>query len=293
MFEKYQHIERLGNTEVEGIEMGECWVFPKIDGTNSQVWMEGDSIKAGSRNRELSLDNDNAGFLAYVVKQPNLIKFAVDNPTFKIFGEWLVPHSLKTYRQDAWKRFYIFDVMKGEKYLTYDEYQPYMEEYKLEYIPPICKITNGNYNNFIHALNQNNFLIEDGKGIGEGIVIKNYNFVNKFGRTTWAKIVTSEFKEKNLKAMGCPEIITNYVEEKIVDSLLTKAMIEKEYEKIKLENDGWNSKLIPQLFGRMFYSFVTEEIWNVVKEFKNPTVDFRKLNNFIILKIKKEMQELF
>lgn len=29
-FIKYQHLERYGNTEVEGIEVGTCYVFPKI-----------------------------------------------------------------------------------------------------------------------------------------------------------------------------------------------------------------------------------------------------------------------
>ena len=39
-FKKYQHIERLGTLEVEGIELGTCYVFPKIDGTNGSnlVW---------------------------------------------------------------------------------------------------------------------------------------------------------------------------------------------------------------------------------------------------------------
>lgn len=30
-FIKYQHLERFGNTEVEGIEVGTVYVFPKID----------------------------------------------------------------------------------------------------------------------------------------------------------------------------------------------------------------------------------------------------------------------
>ena len=37
-FSKYQHVERLGTTETNGIEMGMCYIFPKIDGTNSQLW---------------------------------------------------------------------------------------------------------------------------------------------------------------------------------------------------------------------------------------------------------------
>ena len=36
-FRKYQHIERFGTSEVEQIEIGTCYVFPKIDGTNNMV----------------------------------------------------------------------------------------------------------------------------------------------------------------------------------------------------------------------------------------------------------------
>jgi hypothetical protein len=58
-FKSYQHIERFGMTEVENIELGKCYIFPKIDGTNSSVWLDDESnIQAGSRNRVLTLDNE-------------------------------------------------------------------------------------------------------------------------------------------------------------------------------------------------------------------------------------------
>ena len=58
-FLKYQHVERYGNDEVDGINIGTCYVFPKIDGTNASVWLgEDGEIHAGSRNRELRLDNE-------------------------------------------------------------------------------------------------------------------------------------------------------------------------------------------------------------------------------------------
>ena len=41
-FRKYQHIERFGTTEVQDIEIGECYIFPKIDGCftyNAQVML--------------------------------------------------------------------------------------------------------------------------------------------------------------------------------------------------------------------------------------------------------------
>lgn len=110
MFKKYQHLERFGNTEVSQIELGECYVFPKIDGTNASVWITDGVIMAGSRTRELSIESDNAGFYAWVIEQDNIKRYLNQNPTHRLFGEWLVPHSLKTYRQNAWRKFYVFDV---------------------------------------------------------------------------------------------------------------------------------------------------------------------------------------
>ena len=40
----------------------------------------------------------------------NLLEYLKANPTHRLFGEWLIPHRLRTYRDDAWKRFYVFDV---------------------------------------------------------------------------------------------------------------------------------------------------------------------------------------
>ena len=69
-FKKYQHLERFGTTEVDGIHFGDCYVFPKIDGTNSCVWMgEDGTVQAGSRKRHLTLEADNAGFLEWAGRQ--------------------------------------------------------------------------------------------------------------------------------------------------------------------------------------------------------------------------------
>ena len=39
----------------------------------------------------------------------------------------------------------------------------------------------------------NHFLIDDREKAGEGIVIKNYDFVNRYGRIVWAKMLTEDF----------------------------------------------------------------------------------------------------
>src|SRR5574344_1126317 len=224
-FDKYQHVERYGTTEVEGIEHGTTFVFPKIDGTNSSVWLDNDGIvQCGSRNRKLSLDKDNAGFCAYINTQDNIKQCVIDNPRLRLFGEWLVPHSLKTYRDNAWRHFYVFDVMEEledgtERYLPYEEYRTIMEKYGLDYIFPLCSIKNASYDSYINQLEKNVFLIQDGKGCGEGVVIKNYDYKNKFGHIKWAKIVTSEFREKHDRGMGHsdkPILGKSMVEELIV-----------------------------------------------------------------------------
>lgn len=296
-FKKYQHLERFGTTEVENIEIGECYVFPKLDGTNASVWQSGTIIKAGSRTRELDLDKDNAGFYNWVLEQDNIKKFLSENPGLRLFGEWLVPHSLKTYKENAWRNFYVFDVVKDNgdtfEYLHYDIYSKLLDGYNIQYIPLICKIKNGSYEQFVKALEHNDYLIQDGKGVGEGIVIKNYEYKNKYGRVIWAKIVTSEFKEQHRKVMGNPTIEgKKMIEEEIVHKYVTKALCEKVYEKIRLE-DGWNSKMIPRLLNTVYYDLVREDCWNFVKEHKNPVINFKTLQFLTNQKVKEHLNELF
>lgn len=291
-FLKYQHVERFGTTETQGIENGMCYVFPKIDGTNSQLWMDNGVLFAGSRNRQLSMDNDNAGFFAWAFEQHNIHAFFAKYPNLRLYGEWLVPHTLRTYQKTAWNNFYVFDVIDGENYIPYEDYKVILDEFAIEYIPPICKVANPTYERLIDQLEKNGYLIEDGQGTGEGIVIKNYEYKNKFGRIVWAKIVKNEFKAKHQKTDVCELREAKLVEQEIVDKFVTLALIEKE--KAKIENgNGWTSKYIPQLLGVVFYCLVKEDCWNFVKEFKNPTIDYKRLSFMTTQKVKELMPEIF
>jgi hypothetical protein len=299
-FEKYQHVERFGNDEVDGIELGDSYIFPKIDGTNGQVYLNNNSeVEAGSRNRVLSLDKDNAGFCEFVFKNNNIKQYLIKHPTHRLYGEWLVPHSLKTYREDAWKKFYIFDITIDKdneeiEYIPFDIYKPLLEEFELDYIPPLAKIKNVTYDVLVKRLEDNHFLIKDGEGSGEGIVIKNYDFYNRFKRQTWAKIVTNEFKEKHNRTMGYNELKTKeMIEQQIVDDFCTAAFIEKEYAKIVEEKEGWTSRYIPMLLSKVFYELINEETWHFIKKYKNPKVDFKTLNVLVTQKIKSVKSEIF
>lgn len=290
-FLKYQHVERLGTVETNGIEMGICFVFPKLDGTNSQLWFN-EGLQAGSRNRHLELDNDNAGFYNWAVNQENINQFFQKYQDLRLFGEWLVPHTLKTYHDKAWRRFYVFDVMRGDEYLHYDDYKVLLDEFNIEYIPPICKIENPTYETLLKNLDKNIFLIEDGKGTGEGVVVKNYAYKNRFGRVTWGKIVKNEFKASMQKCDVNEIKQKKLIEEEIAEKFVTDALVKKELAKIELES-GWSSKQIPKLLNTVFYCLIKEEAWNFVKELKNPTVDFKRLNMMTTIRIKNILPERF
>ena len=290
-FKKYQHVERFGTIETAGIENGMCYVFPKIDGTNASLWWD-DGLQAGSRNRHLTLDNDNAGFFDWAGNQNRFEYFFADYPNLRLYGEWLVPHTLKTYDESAWKQFYVFDVMNGDGYFHYEEYSKILDMYGIEYIPPICKVENPTYERLIAQLEKNDYLIEDGKGTGEGIVIKNYDYRNKFGRIVWAKIVANEFKAKHRKKDVAEIKEAKIIEQEIAEKFITKSLVEKEFAKINTEA-GWSSKFIPRLLNTVFYCLVKEESWNFIKEFKNPTIDFKRLSFFTNNRIKELMPELF
>lgn len=298
-FKKYQHIERFGTDEVDGIEIGKCYIFPKIDGTNSSVWINNGELKAGSRNRELTLEKDNAGFYAWVLNNKEMfMPYFEKHPTHRLYGEWLVPHTLKNYRDSAWRNFYIFDVATdGEndtvEYLPYDIYKEFLEEFNLEYIVPQKIITNPTIDDLNWELEQNHYLMAKSDDVGEGIVIKNYDFYNKYSRQTWAKIVRSEFKERHYKTMGVPEKVTKLIEEEIAQEFVTTALVEKEKSKIENECGGWSSKYIARLLSVIYYSIASEDMWHILKKYKNPKIDFKLLNNFIIKEIKNKCPTIF
>jgi len=87
----------------------EIIVTEKIDGTNSQVFIDEDgSIMAGSRNRWLTLDNDNFGFARWV--EDNREELLALGPG-RHFGEWWGAGIQRRYNQDT-KRFSLFNVSR-------------------------------------------------------------------------------------------------------------------------------------------------------------------------------------
>jgi hypothetical protein len=295
---KYQHINKIGTTDVEGLLDGACYIYPKIDGTNCPIWFneETNEIMVGSRTRILSEDADNAGAYKTIHNDERLQRFFKDYPNYILYTEFLIPHTIKTYEGTAWRNFYVFDVVDRDKtehlphYLTYEEYQPLMEQYELLYIPLLKKIDNPTVEELQELTQINTYLIQENGGIGEGIVIKRYDFISKYGRREWGKIVVSEFGHKKHTPKIVPE---DAIEKQIAAKYLTIEFIEKEYSKIYNEMNGWSSKYIGRLLSTIWYEFIKDYMCDILKKYRNPTIDFKILQSSINEIIKQTKTELF
>lgn len=319
-FRAYDHLERLGHDLVDGLTVGTVWVFPKLDGTNASVWLEDGQVQAASRRRVLSADADNAGFYAWVHDDrcgtaKALRSVCEAHPNLVFYGEFLVPHTLKTYREDAWRKFYVFDVYdrSADRYLSYDEYASLLESAGVLVIEPLCKITNPSDEQLRAQVETNTYLIADGAGLGEGIVLKNYEWSNPYGRRPWAKVVRNVFKEENRRAFGTTEKGGAFqVEFAIAEEFVTPHLVGKTRAKVVhdiaadtgvdlLEDPNAQrhveernrGRIIPQLLSRVFYDVVTEELWAAIKKHKDPTVDFKNLRRHVTARTKALAGDLF
>ncbi|MBQ7703937.1 MAG: hypothetical protein IJT73_00690 [Selenomonadaceae bacterium] len=289
-FKAYQHIERLGRPEVEGILSGNVYIFDKLDGSNVSIYLnDAGEIEVASRNRIVSPADDLRGVLAYVNANPAFKNFFAEHPNLRLFGEWLIPHVVRNYENDAWRKIYIFDVCDGDKYLRYEQYEQLLRLYGIDFIPVIAKLFNPTEELVSRYVDHCTFLISE--GLGEGIVVKNYDFVNKFGHTVWAKVKIPKVAPLQKSP---PTLPVDGVETQIIDSFLTPELIEKEFSKIIIDNGGeWNIKLFGKLLGCIWHAFISEETFAFIQKFHNPKIDFKLLNRLAVNKVKLVKAELF
>lgn len=291
-FRKYEKIYRLGTSEAEGILKGTVYVAPKLDGTNGSVWLDFDGIQYGSRNHKLGEGADNAGFKAAYLHDDRLYDILNDHPSWRIYGEWLVPHTIKGYQDDAWRKFYVYDVHNGERFLTYDEWEYDVSSNGLEYIQHL-RLDNPTMEEVEVALQMlSKKYMKDGE-IGEGIVLKNYEFTNRFGVCAYAKYINEGFQSRPKKVA-----YDNPVEEEISSKCVTEYLVKKTADKILwasgLEEPVWDRKtMIPRLIETVYHDVITEKLYDVLKGMKSPIVNFKVLKAFVSRDVKSLGKEYF
>lgn len=288
VFTKYQHVGRIGSDETEGLLDGVCHVFPKMDGSNMCAYSEDGELRTMSRNRVVEPPEP---FAVFARGHDGVRRFIGDFPGLRLYGEWMTPHTVKSYVPEVWNRWLVFDVVAddpdavygwsggtlecgGRRYIPYEEYAPILEAYGIDIIPPLAVIDHPSVEELqVIADTGNTWMVSEGRGCGEGVVVKRYGFQNRFGHTVWAKVLNSAFctfGRTDRESDGDP------VEKQIADRYVTRDLVEKERSRIAAESYG-KGGMEPRLLSTVYHCLLTECIWDAVKRFKSPTVDFKKL----------------
>ena len=198
---KYLDIERCKESYASTFEVGEPIVIQvKIDGSNASIAYDSktNSLVAFSRRQALNEMNTLNGFWNYVQSLDVKAFAEILGDRYIIFGEWLVPHSVK-YPEDMYKKFYMFDVWdrETEQYLTQEDSLAIFDRLK-NYIPNyVHTLYNGPFISWEHTLA---FLKENIYGEApcmEGIVIKRQDKLwSKSSRLPYyVKVVNEKFSE--------------------------------------------------------------------------------------------------
>lgn len=274
MFIPYPKIHRLGAEENDGILLGTCYIQEKIDGANTSIWLEGDEIKTASRTQ--IKDSGFNGFVDYARAHEGIKKLLADNPTYRIYGEWLVRHTV-AYNEASYRKWYLYDVLlsseqklndQGEvvgtncKFMPLDQVYELAQKYGIE-TPMLFEKLENPTAEYLQKYVGKSALGEK----GEGVVIKNFEFFNKFSSQVYAKVVTQEFKEDNATMFGGNNKHSDtYWETYLVNKYMTMERVQKIMHKLQpLVDKRLDMEHTPRIINTAYHDMLTEEIWEIQK----------------------------
>lgn len=297
---KYIDIERVKESYASTFEVGEPIVIQvKVDGSNASIAYDSktNSLVAFSRRQTLNEMNTLNGFWNYV-QSLDVKAFAETlGDRYIIFGEWLVPHSVK-YPEDMYKKFYMFDVWdrETEQYLTQEDSLAIFDRLKY-YIPHyVWTLYSGPFVSWEHTLA---FLKENIYGEApcmEGIVIKRQNKLwSKSSRLPYyVKIVNEKFSEVHSskpKIVDPEKLAAREAEQAAVAEIVTKRRVEKMLQKFEEDNlipsdwGGESMKQISKLLPKAVYEDCQKEEPEAVAAIEN----FGKICATLCMKYAREI----
>lgn len=299
-FSHYQHIQRYGEEEVAEIFKGTTYIFPKLDGEQRQICRKNneDNIELQIYTHEGPIAIPDILGSDILLDDDKLISFFYDYPEWHLFGEWLVPKEIK-YEDEAIYKFYVFDVAKkvGKytdgstrwEYMNYEGYSRLLDDYDIDYIPCVKVLHNGSIADILDRPELSKYHTLGGM-LGEGVVIKNYDYTG-LHKQVWAKVVWREYEGLKNDLGVCKtkwrEIETNLpVEERIIRDYLTAPYIKKEFYKFRDNGVKYDESRKVEIFLNMiFKSLVEEEGWHMIKRYKYPTIDYTELRELCNCKV--------
>lgn len=296
---KFMDIERIKESNTSGFNKGDHVVIQeKIDGANIAIRYDSvtDTIIAQSRKQILNSDNNLRGFYEWSQTLDKELVASVLGDNFILFGEWLVPHSIK-YPDDKYNHVYFYDVYDTStgQYLPQSTVDATIDLLNLDYVPVFY---DGEFISWEHCMG---FVgrTDLGGEMGEGIVIKNQTRLNDPNTRSpfYLKIVCEKFTEtkgqKHVKVID-PEKLKSMEENKaLAETIVTEARIAKLLNKFVDEGilpEDWGAKEMPIVaknLTKAVYDDCVKEEPDTVKQIEN----FGKVANGIAMQTARNIME--
>lgn len=287
MFKKYPKIHRLGKEETDGILEGVVHIEEKIDGANVSIWCDDGELQFGTRNQRITEGFN--GFVDWVKSHPTLPTLFERYPHLRLYGEWLVKHTI-AYKETSYKQFYLFDVTSRTEETDSDEEarEEFWSKMAVHQLAKDFDLKTPEYHGEFHNPEVSAIMEFVGKSTlgerGEGVVLKNPLFRDKFGNHNYAKIVTESFKEDNGVVFGGNNKHSDsYSEMYVVNKYMTLARIEKIMNKLQpIIDKKLDLEHIPRISNTAYHDMLTEEIWEIAG--KVQTINFATLKRVAMKK---------
>ncbi len=296
-FKKYPDIERLGHPDnLELLKYGEdsLVIEEKVDGGNGSFWLEKDGVHIGSRNRDLTKEDDKKAFAKQRITLLKLLSKKELNPDYYYYIEWMALHTINYTNVPDLLGFDIrlkrnFEGEGAGLFIGRDKREQEFNRLGIENVPIIWrgKVSELKKKNVTDLISKSKYY--DGKA--EGIVLKNYVRKATVGNhQLYAKVVTDEFKEDNKAVFGGIRQ-KNSDTSKIIQEFVTDARIRKIV--LKQVNE-YNQPLTL----RLMKVVPTETIKDVLKEeyqsiFENYSfIDFKEMKQKVAKKCLKLINEM-
>lgn len=204
-----------------------------------------------------------------------------------IYGEWLVPHTIK-YPDHCWNRFYVYDLLvehaSGEGSVFLD---PHGTISPADFgFFPVERMVVLPSEPLTHArLRELTLQMQADLGFRiEGAILKAYELdimgaTDRFGKRFVYKDVLPEFHEvKGSDKAASAELP---VDQRLA-AALPQRTIEKRYLDVVAQNGGeFEGKLIPQIIGRVWNDFVTEIFAGALQDLKYPVVNTKEVKRIV------------
>lgn len=306
-FRAYSHVLRMNRPEVDGILNGTVSIFSKLDGSSGEMVFNPNTneINYGSRKREISIENDNAGFADYMTNSNDseivaLRQWVTDHPNYILYGEYLAGEgtgrkftgTIKSYIEGGFFVFDVYDINRGN-YLDYEEYYDEIHSIYHKVIPRIAKLENPTMAEVESYVDSCTFNLPHGM-IGEGIVIKNTGYRDEYGHIQIAKIVRAEYLQRkidNHSKVRKNTLVPEELEKQFIEETCTPAYFAKEQNKVLeyFQEDSWDStskKLIGFMMNTVVDDIMTDDFWPFFRK-RQTTVDLRRIRSMIQTECRK------